>query len=88
VIGRATDGRSGVAVEGRRQDVATTTVGNSRQSQQNGVSEREMMEMGGWLSAAMVRRYSHLRVQHLAPAASVIDRVLPADRLLAVAEAA
>ena len=47
-----------------------------------------MMEMGGWLSAAMVPRYSHLRVQHFAPAASVIDRVLPADRLLAVAEAA
>jgi Site-specific recombinase XerD len=52
---------------------------------QNGASERELMELGGWLTPAMARRYSHLRVQHLVPAAGIIDRVVPVDRLLAVA---
>jgi hypothetical protein len=33
----------------------------------------------------MVRRYAQLRVKHLAPAAGLIDRVMPVDRLLGVA---
>lgn len=51
---------------------------------QNGASERELMDLGGWLSSSMARRYSHLRVKHLVPAAGIIDRVFPADRMLAV----
>lgn len=51
---------------------------------QSGASDRELQELGGWKTQAMVRRYSHLRAAHLAPAVGLIDRVLSADRLLAV----
>ncbi|HJU21913.1 MAG TPA: site-specific integrase [Casimicrobiaceae bacterium] len=54
---------------------------------QNGASERELMELGGWLTPAMARRYGHLRVKHLVPAAGIIDRVVSVDRLLSVAQA-
>jgi hypothetical protein len=45
----------------------------------------ELQELGSWKSVAMVKRYAQLRVKHLTPAAGLIDRVLPADALLAVA---
>jgi integrase len=52
---------------------------------QQGATDRELQELGSWKSAAMVKRYAQLRVKHLTPAAGLIDRVLPADRLLTVA---
>jgi integrase len=51
---------------------------------QNGATDRELQELGGWKSPAMVRRYAQLRAKHLAPAARIIDRVVPVDRLLTV----
>ena len=34
----------------------------------------------------MILRYAQLRVKHLVPAAGLIDRVMPVDRLLTVAD--
>ena len=42
---------------------------------QNGVSLRELMELGGWKSYSMVVRYSHLAKDHLAEAAARIKPV-------------
>jgi integrase len=52
---------------------------------QHGAPERHLQEMGGWKKAKMVERYATLRSKHLAPTASIIDRLLPADALLTVA---
>ena len=41
----------------------------------NGVSMRELMELGGWKSYSMVQRYSHLSKDHLAEAANKIKPV-------------
>lgn len=40
----------------------------------NGTSLQELMELGGWKSYEMVLRYAHLAPEHLAEAASRIDR--------------
>ena len=42
---------------------------------QNGVSLRELMELGGWKSYQMVIRYSHLAKDHLSEAASKVKPV-------------
>ena len=42
----------------------------------NGTSLQELMELGGWKSYEMVLRYAHLAPEHLAKAASRIDRPL------------
>ena len=41
-----------------------------------GTSLQELMELGGWKSYEMVLRYAHLAPEHLATAASRIDRRL------------
>ncbi len=46
----------------------------------HGVSERELMELGGWKVGAMVRRYAHLAPNQLAKAAGTIDRVMAQSR--------
>lgn len=43
---------------------------------QFGVSLSDLRELGGWESHQMVDRYAHLNVEHLAPKAAVLDRVL------------
>ena len=43
---------------------------------QGGVGLDTLQELGGWQSRDMVQRYAHLNVEHLAPAASVIDGLL------------
>lgn len=35
---------------------------------QSGATDRELQELGGWGDAKMVKRYAHLRVDHLLPA--------------------
>jgi len=40
---------------------------------QAGTSALELQEMGGWETAAMVRRYAHLSPEHLAKAAARIE---------------
>ena len=42
----------------------------------NGTSLQELMELGGWKSYEMVLRYAHLAPEHLADAASRIERPL------------
>jgi integrase len=42
----------------------------------NGTSLQELMELGGWKSFEMVLRYTHLAPEHLAEAASRIERRL------------
>jgi hypothetical protein len=37
------------------------------------VDLRQLQEMGGWETAAMVRRYAHLASHHLAPYAAKLD---------------
>jgi integrase len=44
---------------------------------QNGAPEHLIQALGGWKTAAMVKRYATLQVQHLAPTAGLIDRVFP-----------
>jgi integrase len=41
----------------------------------NGVSLRELMELGGWKTFSMVQRYSHLSKDHLAEAANRVKPV-------------
>jgi hypothetical protein len=36
----------------------------------------DLQEMGGWKSAAMVRRYAHLAPAHMARHAAVVDGLL------------
>ena len=43
---------------------------------QAGVSLSDRRELGGWECHQMVDRYAHLNVEHLAPRAAVLDRVL------------
>jgi integrase len=50
---------------------------------QNGAPENFLQQMGDWKTAAMVKRYATLQAKHLAPTAAIIDRMLPADALLA-----
>jgi integrase len=45
---------------------------------QNGTSLYDLQEMGGWKSAAMVRRYAHLAPGHMARHAAVVDGLLRA----------
>jgi integrase len=52
---------------------------------QNGASEHFVQAMGGWKTAAMVKRYASLRPKHLAATAGLIDQIVPVDALLAVA---
>jgi len=40
----------------------------------NGTNLQELMELGGWKSYEMVLRYAHLAPEHLAQAASRIER--------------
>ena len=42
----------------------------------NGVEDRDLLELGGWKSEKMVRRYGHLSPEHLAGAAAKLNRVL------------
>ena len=44
----------------------------------SGTSLQELMELGGWKSYEMVLRYAHLAPEHLADAASRIERPLVA----------
>ena len=41
---------------------------------QNGAPLYDLQEMGGWKSAAIVRRYAHLAPAHMARHAAVVDR--------------
>jgi hypothetical protein len=41
-----------------------------------------LQELGSWKTPSMVKRYAKLRVQHLAPAARLIDRVVSVESLL------
>jgi integrase len=43
---------------------------------QNGTPLYDLQEMGGWKSAAMVRRYAHLAPAHMARHAAVVDGLL------------
>ena len=52
---------------------------------QKGAPEHFVQALGGWKTAAMVKRYATLQVQHLAPTAGLIDRVFPAELMLTVA---
>lgn len=52
---------------------------------QNGTPLYDLQEMGGWKSAAMVRRYAHLAPAQMARHAAVVDRLLPAAGLVAPA---
>jgi integrase len=45
---------------------------------QNGTPLYDLQEMGGWKSAAMVRRYAHLAPAHMARHAAVVDGLLRA----------
>jgi integrase len=45
---------------------------------QSGVGLDDLQELGGWESRVMVQRYAHLNVEHLAPAAAMLDRALGA----------
>lgn len=40
----------------------------------HGTSLQELMELGGWKSYEMVLRYAHLAPEHLADAASRIEK--------------
>jgi hypothetical protein len=40
----------------------------------HGTSLQELMELGGWKSYEMVLRYAHLAPEHLADAASLIEK--------------
>jgi integrase len=42
----------------------------------NGVGDRELLELGGWKSEKMVRRYAHLSSEHLASAAAKLNGIL------------
>ena len=52
---------------------------------QSGASENVVQAMGGWKTAAMVKRYATLRSKHLAPTAAPIDQMVPAELMLTVA---
>jgi integrase len=43
---------------------------------ENGTPLYDLQEMGGWTSAAMVRRYAHLAPAQMARHAAVVDRLL------------
>ena len=43
---------------------------------QNGTPLYDLQEMGGWKSAAMVRRYAHLAPAHMARHAAIVDGLL------------
>lgn len=43
---------------------------------QKGVPLNDIQEMGGWETAAMVRRYAHLSPAHLAHRAQVLDGLI------------
>jgi len=43
---------------------------------QNGPPMYDLQEMGGWKSAAMVRRYAHLTPANMARHAAVVDGLL------------
>lgn len=60
-------------VDVRWHDLRHTWASLMRQS---GVSLSDLRELGGWESHQMVDRYAHLNVEHLAPKAAVLDRVL------------
>jgi len=46
---------------------------------QKGVPLNDIQEMGGWETAAMVRRYAHLSPAHLAHRAEVLDGLIDAN---------
>jgi len=48
---------------------------------QDGTPLHVLQELGGWETAAMVRRYAHLAVSHLAPYASRTGLLIAADRI-------
>jgi len=43
---------------------------------QSGIEQYKLQEMGGWKSVAMVRRYAHLKTQHLLSSSKTIDAML------------
>jgi len=43
---------------------------------QEGVPMHDIQEMGGWETAAMVRRYAHLSPAHLAHRAKLLDELI------------
>lgn len=54
--------KAGLPIDFRWHDLRHTWASHLLQS---GVSDRHLQELGGWGDQKMVRRYSHLRVEHL-----------------------
>ena len=61
---------------------------------QNGATQRALLEVGGWKSEQIVRRYAHHSAAHLLPTAKLLDPLFqhknstqqsPADAETAVA---
>ena len=43
---------------------------------QSGIEQYKLQEMGGWKSVAMVRRYAHLKTNHLMSSSKTIDELI------------
>jgi len=54
---------------------------------QKGVPMHDIQEMGGWETAAMVRRYTHLSPAHLAHRAKLLDGVIDTNSAQSVERA-